>query len=133
MIDRIDHLVLTVRDLRATIDFYTRGLGLRHEEKNGRHAIVFGRHKINLHEAAGEPILPRADRPTPGSGDFCLIASRPLDAVIAHLRSVGIAIEMGPVERDGAAGPIRSVYLRDPDANLVEVSEHPTAGGEDRR
>ena len=124
MIDRIDHLVLTVGDLAATVDFYTRGLGMRHEAADGRHALVFGRHKINLHVAAADPILPRADRPTPGSGDFCLIADRPLDEVIAHLHRQGIAIEQGPVGRAGAAGPIRSVYLRDPDANLVEISEY---------
>ena len=127
MIDRIDHLVLTVRDLATTVDFYTRGLGLRHEAAGGRHALLFGRHKINLHVAAAEPILPRADRPTLGSGDFCLIADRPLDAVIEHLRREGIVIEQGPVRRAGAAGPIRSVYVRDPGANLVEISEYPPA------
>jgi catechol 2,3-dioxygenase-like lactoylglutathione lyase family enzyme len=126
VIDRIDHLVLTVRDLAATVDFYTRGLGMRHEvSKGGRHAVVFGRHKINLHEAAAEPILPRAGRPTPGSGDFCLIADRPLDRVVEHLGRERIAVEEGPVERSGAAGRIRSVYLRDPDGNLVEISEYP--------
>jgi catechol 2,3-dioxygenase-like lactoylglutathione lyase family enzyme len=125
MIDRIDHLVLTIRDLAATVDFYTRGLGMRHETSaKGRQSVAFGRHKINLHVATGEPILPRAGRPTPGGGDFCLIAGRPLDEVIAHLRREGFAIERGPVDRDGATGPIRSIYLRDPDANLVEVSEY---------
>jgi catechol 2,3-dioxygenase-like lactoylglutathione lyase family enzyme len=124
MIDRIDHFVLTVGDLAATVDFYTRGLGMRHEESAGRHAVVFGRNKINLHEASGEPILPRAAKPTEGGGDFCLIADRPLPEVIAHLGRVGLAIEWGPVERSGATGPIRSVYLRDPDGNLVEISEY---------
>jgi catechol 2,3-dioxygenase-like lactoylglutathione lyase family enzyme len=125
MIDRIDHLVLTITDLDCTIDFYTRGLGMRPEVSgNARHAMVFGRNKINLHIADAGPILPRADRPTPGSADFCLIADRPLDAVIAHLRSQNIPIELGPVERSGATGPIRSVYLRDPDRNLVEIAEY---------
>ena len=124
MIDRIDHLVLTVRDIAATVDFYTRVLGMTHETSAaGRHAVVFGRCKINLHGANANPILPRAAAPTPGGGDLCLVAAGPLDGVIDHLRRSGVPIELGPVGRDGAAGPIRSVYLRDPDGNLVEVSE----------
>jgi catechol 2,3-dioxygenase-like lactoylglutathione lyase family enzyme len=126
MIDRIDHLVLTITDLERTLAFYVRGLGLRHETSEaGRHAIVFGRNKINLHIASDAPILPRADRPTPGSADFCLIADRPLHTVVAHLESENIPIELGPVARSGAAGPIRSICLRDPDGNLVEISEYP--------
>ena len=125
MIDRLDHLVLTVADLDRTLDFYVRGLGLTEQHfDDGRVALLFGQNKLNLHEAAGEPILPRAARPTAGSADFCLIADRPLDQVIELLRERALPIELGPVARTGASGPIRSVYLRDPDDNLVEIAEY---------
>ena len=125
MIDRLDHLVLTVGDIGRTKDFYVRGLGLTEQSfGDGRSALLMGAQKFNLHEAAGEPILPRAARPTPGSADFCLIADRPLDEVIARLRERGLPIELGPVDRTGAMGAIRSVYLRDPDGNLVEIAEY---------
>jgi catechol 2,3-dioxygenase-like lactoylglutathione lyase family enzyme len=125
MIDRLDHLVLTVADAARTTDFYVRGLGMRAESFGaGRRALVFGRQKFNLHEAAGAPILPRGAHPAPGSADFCLIAARPLPEVEAHLKREGFEIELGPVPRTGAAGPIRSLYLRDPDGNLVEVSDY---------
>jgi catechol 2,3-dioxygenase-like lactoylglutathione lyase family enzyme len=125
MIDRLDHLVLTVGDLDRTRDFYVRGLGLTEQSfGDGRHALVFGQQKFNLHEAAGKPILPRAARPAAGSADFCLIADRPLDEVIERLHARSIPIELGPVARTGAKGAIRSVYLRDPDGNLVEISEY---------
>ncbi len=123
-IDRIDHFVLTVRDIDATCDFYARVLGMEVVTfAGGRKALVFGAQKINLHPA-GREYEPKADRPTPGSGDFCLIAAVPLDDVVAHLRACGVAIEQGPVDRTGATGPIRSVYFRDPDRNLVEVSTY---------
>ncbi|MBL8659567.1 MAG: VOC family protein [Rhodospirillales bacterium] len=125
MIDRLDHFVLTVADLRRTLDFYVRGLGMTEEVfGEGRRALRFGGQKINLHPADGEPILPRAASPGPGTGDFCLIADRPLVEVERHLREQGFAIEIGPVDRTGATGPIRSIYLRDPDGNLVEVAEY---------
>ena len=125
MIDRLDHLVLTVGDLHRTRDFYVRGLGLEEQSfGEGRFALLFGAQKFNLHEAAGAPILPRAAHPTAGSADFCLIADRPLDQVLELLRERGIPIELGPVGRTGATGPIRSVYLRDPDGNLVEIAEY---------
>jgi catechol 2,3-dioxygenase-like lactoylglutathione lyase family enzyme len=125
MIDRLDHLVLTVGDLDRTRDFYVRGLGLTEQRfGDGRFALLFGQQKVNLHEAAGEPILPRAMRPTAGSADVCLIADRPLDEVIVLLRERQISIELGPVRRTGAAGAIRSIYLRDPDGNLVEIAEY---------
>ncbi|CDL78523.1 unnamed protein product [Brucella canis str. Oliveri] len=89
----------------------------------GRKALSFGQHKINLHQAGSE-FLPKAASPTRGSGDFCLISSIPLDEVIAHLETENIAIEDGPVARTGAMGPIRSIYFRDPDGNLVEISEY---------
>ena len=123
MIDHLDHLVLTTRDKAACIDFYTRVLGMQIETLGaGRHAFKFGAQKINLHEA-GKEFLPKADLPTPGSLDLCFIAAVPLDVFIAHLAALGIAIEEGPVARTGANWPIRSIYLRDPDRNLIEVSE----------
>ena len=123
MIDHLDHLVLTTRDKAACIDFYTRVLGMQLETFGaGRHALKFGAQKINLHEH-GKQFLPKAELPTPGSLDLCFIAAVPLDAFMAHLASLGVHIEEGPVARTGANWPIRSVYLRDPDRNLIEVSE----------
>src|SRR4051812_21506475 len=106
MIDRLDHLVLTVTDPARTADFYVRGLGMRAETfGTGRRALVFGRQKLNLHEAAGAPILPRASSPAPGSADLCFIAARPLATVETHLRREGFEMELGPVSRTGAVGP----------------------------
>jgi len=122
MISRIDHFVLTVASIATTCDFYSRVLGMEVVTfAGGRKALAFGNQKINLHEA-GREFDPKARRPTAGSGDFCLITETPLDAVVAHLAAQKIPIEDGPVDRTGATGPIRSVYLRDPDGNLVEVS-----------
>ena len=121
-IDRVDHFVLTVRDIDATCAFYARVLGMDVVTfGRGRKALAFGRQKINLHQA-GREFEPKAATPTPGSGDFCLISAVPLDHVIAHLAACGVTIVEGPVPRTGAAGPINSVYFRDPDGNLVEVS-----------
>ncbi|MFE0754463.1 VOC family protein [Inquilinus sp. NPDC058860] len=121
-IDHLDHLVLTVASIEATCDFYTRALGMQVETfGQNRKALRFGDQKINLHQA-GREFEPKALRPTPGSADLCFIAVTPLEEVVAHLQRLGIAIEEGPVPRTGAAGPIRSVYLRDPDANLIEIS-----------
>ena len=118
----LDHLVLTVADPNATVAFYER-LGMRREAfEGGRVALRFGRQKINLHRAGAE-IAPHARRPTPGSGDVCLLVEGPLDAVERELAAAGIAVELGPVERSGAQGPLRSLYLRDPDGNLVELSQ----------
>ncbi|NBV15661.1 VOC family protein [Janthinobacterium sp.] len=123
MISHLDHLVLTTRDKAACIDFYTRVLGMQLDTFDaGRHAFKFGAQKINLHEY-GKEFLPKAALPTPGSLDLCFIAAVPLDVVIAHLSGLGVAIEEGPVARTGANWPIRSIYLRDPDGNLIEVSE----------
>lgn len=125
---RIDHLVLTVADIEATIRFYERALGMRREffrgpEGQPRHALLFGEQKINLQDRDTEtPTKARA--PALGAGDFCLIAAAPLDAVIAHLQSAGVALEAGPVPRRGALGPLRSIYFRDSDGNLVEVAEY---------
>lgn len=124
-IDRLDHLVLTVRDIDATIDFYVGVLGMETVSFGaGRRALAFGRQKINLH-AASAPLAPHAATPVPGSADLCLITETPLAEVIAHLQRIGVAIEQGPVPRTGATGPILSVYFRDPDGNLIEVSNYP--------
>ncbi len=121
-IDHLDHLVLTVASLEKTCAFYTAVLGMRVETfGNGRKALRFGDQKINLHEA-GHEFEPKAKTPTPGSGDLCFIASTALEDVVAHLARLAVPIEEGPVDRTGATGPIRSVYLRDPDANLIEIS-----------
>ena len=118
----LDHFVLTVADPDATVAFYER-LGMQREEfGDGRVALRFGDHKINLHRA-GNPIQPHARRPTPGSADVCLLVEGTLDEVERELERAGVVFELGPVERAGANGPIRSLYLRDPDGNLVELSE----------
>ena len=123
MIDHLDHLVLTTAHLDRCIDFYTRVLGMTVETFGAdRKALRFGRQKINLHEV-GKEFEPKAQRPTPGALDLCFIADRPLDDVIAQLAAGGASIIEGPVQRTGAIGPIRSVYLRDPDQNLIEISE----------
>jgi catechol 2,3-dioxygenase-like lactoylglutathione lyase family enzyme len=123
-IDRIDHFVLTVRSVDATCAFYSRVLGMQVVRFGaGRTALSFGAHKINLHEQ-GHEFEPKAHRPTPGSADFCLIAAVPLEQVIGHLTACGVAIVEGPAARTGAMGPLRSVYLRDPDENLVEISTY---------
>ncbi|WP_156727595.1 VOC family protein [Streptomyces apocyni] len=121
-IDRLDHLVLTVADIDRTIDFYTRVLGMTPVTfKGGRRALAFGQSKINLHQA-GHEFEPKADRPTPGSADLCLIVTDPLTTVLTELAEHGVPVLEGPVPRTGAQGPITSVYLRDPDANLIELS-----------
>jgi len=123
-IDRIDHLVLTVRDIEATCEFYTRVLGMQEVTfAGGRKALQFGQQKINLHQA-GKEFEPKAISPTPGSGDFCLITQTPLQEVIAHIRSCGIEVIEGPAPKAGAIGTLNSVYLRDPDGNLVEISNY---------
>ncbi len=123
MIDRLDHLVLTTRDTARCIWFYTEVLGMQHETFGaGRVAFKFGAQKINLHEY-GREFLPKADVPTPGSLDLCFIAAIPLEQVMARLAEHGVPVEEGPVARTGANWPIRSVYVRDPDRNLIEISE----------
>lgn len=126
-LDAIDHLVLTVRDLPATCAFYHRVLGMEVITFGaGRTALRFGGQKINLHEAGREP-APRAAHPTPGSGDLCLRTTAPLAAWLDHLRASGVAVELGPVSRTGARSPIESVYLRDPDGNLIEIARETAA------
>jgi len=123
MIDHLDHIVLTTARTRECIDFYTRVLGMRLERfGEGRMALKFGEQKINLHEK-GREFEPKATAPAPGALDFCFIASLPLDQVMARLAAAGIPLVEGPVMKTGACYPIRSVYVRDPDGNLVEISE----------
>ena len=124
VIERLDHLVLTVRNIDASIVFYTQVVGMKLVTfKGNRKALSFGQQKINLHEL-GKEFEPKASNPTPGSADICLIAKTALDDVMRHLESCGVAIEEGPVMRTGALGPIKSVYFRDPDKNLIEVSNY---------
>jgi catechol 2,3-dioxygenase-like lactoylglutathione lyase family enzyme len=123
MIDYLDHLVLTCVDPQATQDFYTRVLQMKLETfAGGRVAFRYGSQKINLH-VRGNEFEPKAHLPVPGALDLCFIASVPLDNVIAHLAACNWPIIEGPVERTGATQKIRSVYLRDPDLNLIEISE----------
>lgn len=123
MIDHLDHLVLTTVDRAACIDFYTRVLGMQLQGfGEGRIALLFGHQKINLHER-GREFEPRAHLPVPGALDLCFIVAKPLDEVISHLAACGWPITEGPVERTGARRRLRSVYVRDPDLNLVELSE----------
>jgi len=123
MIAYLDHLVLTTYDVEACQDFYTRVLGMRLETfGNGRLAFHFGEQKINVH-VRGREIDPKAHLPVPGSLDLCFIASEGLERVIAQLNEQRWPILEGPVSRTGATGPIRSVYVRDPDLNLIEIAE----------
>lgn len=123
-IARIDHIVLTVKDIAATIAFYTQVLGMQETTFGpGRRALSFGNQKINLHEAGKELEL-KAKTPTPGSADLCFVADGALAHVISTLNQRGIPIEVGPVARTGALGAMQSVYLRDPDGNLIEISEY---------
>ena len=121
MIVRIDHIVLTVRSIEATAAFYARALDFRVETVEGRTALHFGDHKINLH-AVGHEFAPHARVPASGTGDVCLISDEPVEAVAARLESLGVPVEEGPVARTGARSALRSIYLRDPDGNLVEIA-----------
>jgi catechol 2,3-dioxygenase-like lactoylglutathione lyase family enzyme len=123
MIDHLDHLVLTTANEEACVRFYIDALGMTLETFGaGRKAFRFGNQKINLH-LKGHEFEPKADLPTPGSLDLCFIASVPLEAVIERLGDKGVPILEGPVMRTGATSRIRSVYVRDPDLNLIEISE----------
>jgi catechol 2,3-dioxygenase-like lactoylglutathione lyase family enzyme len=122
-IEQIDHVVLTVAKIDATIDFYTEVLGMDAVTFEGRKALRFGDQKINLHQR-GHEFSPKAAHPTPGSGDLCFITLTPLEEVIEYLTQLRVHIEEGPVERTGAVGKLRSIYIRDPDHNLVEISNY---------
>lgn len=119
---RIDHIVLTVADLERTTTFYERVLGMKAIAfGDGRRGIAFGDQKLNLHQV-GHEFAPRALRPTPGAIDLCFTTDVPLEEVAAHLRAQSVTIELGPVDKIGARGALRSLYFRDPDGNLIEVS-----------
>ncbi len=121
-LDSLDHLVLTVSDILATVFFYTRALAMEEViSADGRVALLFGRQKINLH-LGGEELAPHAGIPQPGSADLCFLTTTPLEEAIRHLRNVGVEIIEGPVHRTGAAGPLLSIYFRDPDGNLIELA-----------
>ena len=128
MLERLDHLVLTTNDEKACVDFYTRLLGMRLEIFTGgtppveRKAFRFGRQKINLH-IRGKEFEPKASSPTPGSLDLCFISAQPLHEVIARIKAYPWPVLEGPVMRTGAEGKLLSIYLRDPDGNLIEISE----------
>lgn len=124
MIASLDHLVLTVADIEATLAFYGDILGMRPVSfAGGRHALAFGTQKINLHQK-GHEFEPKAQHPTPGGADLCFVATIGLDQVQARLRAKGVAIVEGPVARTGAVGPILSIYIRDPDHNLIEICNY---------
>ncbi len=127
-VERLDHLVLTVADIDATVAFYCTLLGMRRVDfGESRVALAFGRQKINLH-LAGREIEPKAGLATPGSADLCFIVDTPVDHSVAELKAAGIEIIEGPVTRTGATGTIRSLYFRDPDHNLIEVSNYVDKG-----
>jgi len=122
-INRLDHLVLTVNDIDSTCDFYQKIMGMEVKEKEGRKSLHFGAQKINLHQK-GKEFEPKAAFPTPGSGDLCFITDLRVEEIIQILNSGNISIVLGPVERQGAIGKMLSVYFRDPDDNLIEVSKY---------
>ena len=123
VIDHLDHLVLTVANIDVTVAFYTSALGMALVTFGERKALRFGEQKINLHQS-GKEFEPKALRPTPGSGDLCFITQTPIEEVISHLNAGNYTIELGPVARDGALGAMTSIYLRDPDHNLIEISNY---------
>ena len=129
-IESLDHLVLTVRDIERACAFYERVLGLRRETFGaGRVALHFGRQKINLHpHPTPHDLVARS--PAPGTADLCFLTATPLPAVAAHLTACGVDLVAGPVERSGATGPIRSLYCRDPDGNLIELANPAVMGGQ---
>ena len=123
-IDRIDHIVITAFDVERPIDFYSKVMGMEAITfAGGRRGLAFGKQKINLHQS-GREYEPKALKPTPGSMDLCFITETPLEQVIGHLKSHGVVIAQGPVEKTGALGAMMSVYFRDPDGNLIEVSNY---------
>jgi len=124
MIIRIDHIVITVRDLDKTIEFYTDVLGMQLVTFGAnRRALSFGQQKINLHEY-GREFEPKAQEPLPGSEDLCFVIEGTIEEIQKHLSIKGIEIVEGPVKRTGALGPITSIYIRDPDGNLIELSNY---------
>ncbi len=124
LILRIDHIVFTVADIEKTTRFYTDALGMKEETfGQGRKALTFGTQKINLHQK-GHEFEPKANHPTCGAMDLCLISEQPLENIMAWLTQCKVMITEGPIERTGAMGKIRSIYFRDPDQNLIEISNY---------
>ena len=128
ILEKIDHVVITVKDLNKTIDFYTNILAMKLEEFSStlddnqiRYAVSFGSQKINIHEEK-KPIKPNALNPSSGSMDICFISKNKINTWVHHLVKKGINIEIGPEKKTGALGPILSIYIRDPDFNLIEIS-----------
>lgn len=119
----IDHIVITTQDLGACLHFYVDILGMEHDAAGGRHAVRFGNHKFNIHTRKAE-FLPAAEHPAYGSLDLCLVISGSLEDAVQEIRAKGYPIDLGPVERNGARGRMRSLYLRDPDGNLIELAEY---------
>jgi catechol 2,3-dioxygenase-like lactoylglutathione lyase family enzyme len=122
-IDQLDHIVLTVANIGATCDFYSEVLGMEVAVANGRTSLAFGIQKINLHQR-GHEFEPKAAHPMPGSGDICFITGNPLEEVMEYLKALRVHVEVGPVERNGALGKMQSLYIRDPDRNLVEIARY---------
>lgn len=121
-VDRLDHLVLTVRDIDRTVKFYQTVLGMQEVRfGQGRVSLLYGKQKINLHQQ-GKELKPKAHNPMPGSADLCFIINNPIEQAMEHVKAQGVEIIEGPVKRTGALGPITSFYFRDPDKNLIEVS-----------
>jgi catechol 2,3-dioxygenase-like lactoylglutathione lyase family enzyme len=121
-IERIDHLVLTVKNVEISCAFYTKVLGMQEVTfQGGRKAVAFGNQKINFHEL-GQEFDPKAIHPSPGSADLCFITRAPMAQIIRHLDTCGVALIEGPIERTGAMGPMTSIYIRDPDQNLIEIA-----------
>lgn len=125
-VDRLDHIVLNVRDVERAAEWYVRVLGMQRERfgSEGRTALKFGNQKINLRPIDADPSWVTGACDTPGAGDLCFITALPPDDVVAHLRTCGVTVTDGPVERQGALGPMRSIYCRDPDGNLIEVATY---------
>lgn len=128
-ITHLDHLVLTVKNIEASCAFYTKVLGMKGVEfQSGRKAVIFGNQKINFHEY-GKEFDPKALHPVPGSADLCFITCDPVAKIVRHLKTCGVKIIKGPVERTGAMGPMTSIYIQDPDQNLIEVAVYQSARG----
>jgi catechol 2,3-dioxygenase-like lactoylglutathione lyase family enzyme len=122
-LEQLDHIVLTVANIHATTDFYTEVLGMDIVTLEGRTALKFGDQKINLHQR-GHEFQPRAAQPTPGSADLCFVTLTPMEEVVSYLTDLKVHVEVGPVERTGAVGKLLSIYIRDPDKNLIEISNY---------
>ena len=126
-VEDLDHLVLNVSDIRATCRFYQRVLGMTpFTFGNGRTALSFGNRKINLYEV-GQRYSPQPDKPLSGTAELCFLSRTPVVELLDHLKANNVSVEEGPVRREGALGPITSVYFRDPDGNMIEVANYTEA------